>query len=131
MPARPSSPCSQRACPKLTIPGTRYCADHQDKDNERRKQYDRMSRPEYHAWYSTGCWRRTRALYLSSHPLCVECIKRGRVTPSAVVDHIEPHKGDLVKFWDVNNLQSMCKRCHDRKTASEDGGFNNPSRGRG
>ena len=26
-------------------------------------------------------------------------------------------------FWDSNNWQSMSKQCHDRKTATEDGGF--------
>ncbi|WP_143035082.1 HNH endonuclease [Marininema mesophilum] len=24
-------------------------------------------------------------------------------------------------FWDKDNWQSLCKRCHDRKTAIEDG----------
>jgi prophage lambdaSa04, HNH endonuclease family protein len=28
-------------------------------------------------------------------------------------------------FWDKTNWQAMSKRCHDRKTAREDGGFGN------
>ncbi|WP_315974057.1 HNH endonuclease signature motif containing protein [Paenibacillus melissococcoides] len=40
-----------------------------------------------------------------------------------VVDHIKPHKGDYNLFWDPENHQPMNKRCHDRKTAKEDGGF--------
>lgn len=40
-----------------------------------------------------------------------------------VVDHIVPHKGDLSLFWSRSNWQSLCKRCHDIKTAMEDGGF--------
>jgi 5-methylcytosine-specific restriction endonuclease McrA len=32
---------------------------------------------------------------------------------SPVVDHIKPHKGNLVLFWDEGNLQALCKRCHD------------------
>jgi 5-methylcytosine-specific restriction protein A len=40
-----------------------------------------------------------------------------------VVDHKVPHRGDMKLFWDRNNWQSMAKECHDRKTASEDGGF--------
>jgi 5-methylcytosine-specific restriction protein A len=28
-------------------------------------------------------------------------------------------------FWDKRNHQALCKRCHDEKTASEDGGFGN------
>jgi len=29
-------------------------------------------------------------------------------------------------FWDNTNWQSMAKECHDKKTATEDGGFGNP-----
>jgi len=48
-------------------------------------------------------------------------LKAERVAPATVVDHIEPHKGDEELFYDINNLQSLCKSCHDRKTAKEDG----------
>jgi 5-methylcytosine-specific restriction protein A len=48
------------------------------------------------------------------------------VVAATVVDHIVPHKGDKVKFWDSSNWQSLCKRCHDAKTATEDGGFGHP-----
>lgn len=42
---------------------------------------------------------------------------------SPVVDHIEPHKGNLVLFWDANNLQALCKKCHDtHKQRLERGG---------
>ena len=40
-----------------------------------------------------------------------------------MVDHIEPHKRDQRLFWDTSNWQSMCKPCHDSKTATRDGGF--------
>ena len=68
-------------------------------------------------------WRRTRIGFLKKHPLCAECEKRGRTTLATVVDHIIPHKGDKVLFWDRSNWQPLCKQCHDRKTAKEDGGF--------
>jgi 5-methylcytosine-specific restriction enzyme A len=35
------------------------------------------------------------------------------------VDHITPHKGDRQMFWDRSNWQSLCHRCHSRKTARE------------
>ena len=41
------------------------------------------------------------------------------------VDHIVPHRGDARLLYDENNLQSLCKSCHSRKTATEDGGFGN------
>ncbi|TWT37006.1 HNH endonuclease [Posidoniimonas corsicana] len=64
-----------------------------------------------------GCrWRRYRAEFLASHPLCVYCSNRGRVVAATVVDHIEPHRGDTVKFWAVENHQPLCVRCHNRKS---------------
>lgn len=74
-------------------------------------------------------WRKARTDYLKKHPLCVECMKEGRYTPATVVDHIKPHKCDKKLFWDKNNWQPLCKRHHDVKTAKEDGGFGNRSRG--
>jgi 5-methylcytosine-specific restriction enzyme A len=70
-------------------------------------------------------WQKARATYLLAHPLCVECGKSGRLTVATVVDHITPHKGDQSLFWNHDNWQSLCKQCHDIKTAREDGAFGN------
>ena len=64
-------------------------------------------------------------MFLAAHPLCDLCQRDGRVMPAAVVDHITPHRGDQTLFWDESNWQPLCKRCHDTKTAREDGGFGN------
>lgn len=73
-----------------------------------------------------GKWRKEREAWLRAHPLC-ECEQcqggRVRVTPASVVDHRTPHRGDMRLFWDRKNWQSMSKACHDRKTATQDGGF--------
>ncbi|WP_368028316.1 HNH endonuclease signature motif containing protein [Paenibacillus sp. DCT19] len=45
-----------------------------------------------------------------------------------MVDHIVPHKGDEGLFWDSTNWQALCKRCHDIKTVTQDGGFGNDVR---
>lgn len=58
-------------------------------------------------------WRKARAGYLRSHPLCVMHLQRGRTVAATVVDHIIPHKGDNALFWDHGNWQSLCKSCHD------------------
>lgn len=58
-------------------------------------------------------WQKARADYLREHPLCVFCQRRGRVTTATIVDHIEPHKGDLKLFWRRSNWQGLCKPCHD------------------
>jgi 5-methylcytosine-specific restriction protein A len=53
----------------------------------------------------------------------VRCSDDGLLVAAQVVDHKVPHRGDTVLFWEHTNWQSLCKRCHDMKTATEDGGF--------
>ena len=36
------------------------------------------------------------------------------------MDHIRPHRGDPVLFWDQTNWQPLCKHHHDVKTRNED-----------
>jgi 5-methylcytosine-specific restriction protein A len=57
---------------------------------------------------------------LKTEPLCRECVAQGIYDVVATeVDHIEPHRGDWSKFVDRNNLQSLCKSHHSKKTAKE------------
>ncbi len=72
--------------------------------------------------YSTSRWKRLRSLILSEHPLCVYCEQVGEITPATVVDHIKPHRGDVDLFWDTNNLQTLCKHCHDSIKQAEEHG---------
>lgn len=58
-------------------------------------------------------WQRARLAYLREHPLCSMHDRLGFAVPATVVDHVEPHRGDMVKFWDESNWQSLCKHCHD------------------
>lgn len=70
-------------------------------------------------------WEVERVAFLRSHPFCRRCELEtpGSIQPATVVDHVVPHKGDEVLFWDQANWQPLCKPHHDRKTATEDGGF--------
>ena len=77
---------------------------------------------EWRSWYGRP-WRRLRDAHLAKAPLCAFCEAIGRVTAATVADHKVPHKGDKTLFLDPNNLQSLCKPCHDRhKQAQEKGG---------
>jgi 5-methylcytosine-specific restriction protein A len=73
-------------------------------------------------------WQRESKIFLRLHPICEcdDCKASGDVVASEVVDHDPPHRGDMVKFWDVSTWRAMSKRCHDRKTARYDGGLGNP-----
>lgn len=71
-------------------------------------------------------WQRYRKWYLSQRQniLCAEC----HHALATVVDHRVPHQGDYDLFWDASNHQPLCKECHDRKTATQDGGFGHESK---
>ena len=95
---------------------------------ERRAAYD-AARPSPSRTYGRR-WQRLRLAYLARNPLC-ECDENagaGCGRAATVVDHRTPHNGDEALLYDWDNLQSMTKACHDRKTAARDGGFGNPRR---
>jgi 5-methylcytosine-specific restriction protein A len=106
----------------LVRDGGGYCIQHKQVKQEIRKQADRDRGTSTQRGYGYK-WQQLRARYLASHPLCVECKRAGLVKIAEVVDHIVPHKGDMALFWDSDNWQPLCKACHDRKTATEDGGW--------
>jgi 5-methylcytosine-specific restriction enzyme A len=62
-------------------------------------------------------WKAARVRQLQIYPYCKACLAEGVHRLAEVVDHIRPHRGDLVLFWDAKNWQSLCKRHHDQKTA--------------
>lgn len=59
-------------------------------------------------------WQVERAAYLIAHPLCVHCDALGLIVPATIVDHITPHRGNAILFWDQRNWQSLCATCHSR-----------------
>jgi 5-methylcytosine-specific restriction endonuclease McrA len=75
-------------------------------------------------FYDSIRWRKIRGQVLSEEPLCRFCHDLyGRDTQANVVDHIVPHRGNYVLFFDRNNMQSLCESCHNGlKQAMEKGG---------
>lgn len=73
-------------------------------------------------------WKAERNAFLREFPLCgqrpggqaavmSQCCEQGMVAAAGVVDHVVPHRGDEVLFWDrEGNWQSLCRDCHDAKT---------------
>jgi len=122
MPSAAPRPCRHPGCSQLVRDGGGYCIQHKQVKQEIRKQSDKDRGTSAQRGYGYK-WQQLRARYLVSHPLCLECKKAGLVKIAEVVDHIVPHKGDMALFWDSDNWQPLCKPCHDRKTATEDGGW--------
>jgi 5-methylcytosine-specific restriction protein A len=102
----------------------KYCAVHahleEKEKRERQARYNRETRDaEAQRLYESPEWRRLRALYIKRNPLCERCFADGRrITPAAIVDHrveIKDGGGRL----DPENLTSLCRACHNKKTALE------------
>lgn len=66
-----------------------------------------------------GRWQRIRKIVLSRDPVCAICQREA----SNHADHIVPKANGGTD--DLGNLQGLCEECHNRKTATEDGGFGN------
>lgn len=110
MPRKPRKPCGHPGCPALTDNG--YCDEHiklyaNERGSAAERGYDSR-------------WRKARSRFLKVHPFCVICKAEGKLVKATVVDHIIPHRGDEKLFWDESNWQPLCKRCHDRKTMTDD-----------
>ena len=78
----------------------------------KRTRVKSIKRQDPNTQYSTR-WKRQARAFIGAYPLCVSCLCEGRITSSRVVDHIVPHGGDAGLFWDIENLQALCKTCHD------------------
>jgi 5-methylcytosine-specific restriction enzyme A len=70
------------------------------------------------SFYHTTMWRRCRLSYLQRNPLCVECKKKGEIVQGTVIDHITPIRLGGEKLEETN-LQTLCSKCHNRKSAKE------------
>ena len=111
-------PCAKVGCPNLVERPVRFCPDHL----REAAAADRERRADSLALYDRR-WAAYSKAFLRAHPLCVTCAAAGLVVAAEVTDHVVPHQGSRRLFWDRGNHQALCKRCHDRKTVLEDGGF--------
>lgn len=114
----PKQPCKNRPhCPNLVKSG--YCDDCLLKGCGKDKRPTAAQRG-----YGSE-WRRRSKAYLLRNPIAVDIFGEhaGVIYPAEVVDHKIPHRGDPELFWDESNWQGLTKADHDRKTATEDGGF--------
>ena len=81
----------------------------------------RRSTTKHGHLYRSSRWKRASKSFRSSPKgaLCAYCSARGLVVPSAIVDHVNPHNGDLALFWDSNNWQGLCWSCHSAKSSED------------
>jgi 5-methylcytosine-specific restriction protein A len=70
-------------------------------------------------FYDSTAWRKCRKAYLGAHPLCVDCERKGKLTPATEVHHVTPRKQDDELAFAWANFEGLCKSCHSRKTRRE------------
>ena len=128
--------CAQPGCGKVAEQAKDFCSAHQT-DNYRSKRdgirhRERRANCPWSSWYGLAIWRNLKSVFLGSdHGNHVICEHRDPRTgerchkPTYEVDHKIPHRGNWDLFTDLKNLQGLCRSCHARKTAAEDGGFGN------
>gem|GEM_PF-2187361 len=104
MPNLISRPCNRNRCPNAQVVNG-YCVAHQPK---RDYKTERRSDP----FYSTGRWTRASLRYRRKHPLCQDCLLRGRTTPADLVHHIIGVKESKADRLKAENLRSLCISCH-------------------
>jgi 5-methylcytosine-specific restriction protein A len=110
MPYAPPSPCLEPGCGALCH--TPRCPEHT-------RQHDRRDRQRRGSSSRRGYTRRhykLREIVLARDPICRACGEE----PSEVSDHIIALRRGGAPF-DLSNLQGLCRKCHNRKTARERG----------
>lgn len=112
----PSTPCRSSRCPNLVKSRAMkgYCDEHaaQRGSWSRRRTGSTTERGYGHAWQKL----RKEVLQRDGY-LCVTCSKSGRYVPASDVDHILNKASGGTDA--LSNLQSLCKKCHRTKTATE------------
>lgn len=113
----PSTPCRQYRCPNLTTRKDKgYCNEHSDQRSNWTKRPDRTGSTTKRGYGYV--WRKIRTQVLKRDAyLCVACKQAGRYVPATDVDHVISKANGGTD--ELENLQSLCKKCHRSKTANE------------
>lgn len=107
----PRKPCV--SCGTLIALGRPRCPEC---ERAKRKRYEASRGNAGQRGYGAA-WRKLCKEMLQAAPYC-QCGRR-----ADTVDHIVPRRRGGTDA--PGNLETMCRPCHSRKTAKEDGGFGN------
>jgi 5-methylcytosine-specific restriction endonuclease McrA len=64
-------------------------------------------------------WLLLRRRHIRDEPDCRACAFRGVTRRAHAVDHVIPVRVAPHRRLDPTNLQSLCRSCHERKTAAD------------
>lgn len=115
--SKPKHLCSHAGCRKLIDYDITYCPKHSGHYN-RIERYT-VDNKQYTEFYHSKAWRTLSHKILSNEPVCAWCLKRGIIRPAQIADHIVELKDDWSKRLDPNNIEPLCRACHNTKTVQE------------
>lgn len=111
MPVAAPKPCRHPGCGRLVSDGSGYCPSH------KKPGWDTKKTTAHQRGYGYA-WQKLRLVVLKRDSgLCQPCLEKGKITVANTVDHKTP-KAEGGND-DLENLQTICKRCHTMKTAME------------
>lgn len=118
-PTSPGKACRSLRCRGLVFGPGLYCNAHLDQELAERRAEDERRGTAASRGYGSR-WRRLRAQFLIENPICTDSlgVHPHETRAASVVDHIERHDGNPKLFWDRDNWQALCSRCHAIKTAA-------------
>jgi 5-methylcytosine-specific restriction protein A len=70
-------------------------------------------------FYHSNEWMKLSKIVRQEEKFCRSCSKKGVWTITDVADHILPVDAYPYKALDRDNVQGLCHRCHNEKTAKE------------
>ena len=121
---KPLKRCNAIACRALIPFDVSHCDKHIGvSKRETNRAYDDMrmrEEPHIRAFYADTRWRKlSEQAKRRDDYMCQECLSKGIYTIGNVADHIIEVKDDWDRRWDINNLQTLCVKCHNKKTREE------------
>lgn len=117
--------CAAAGCKNIAVNKSR-CELHQHKIQPKTAQATRSSTTVNDHIYQSTKWRKLRDRKFKQNPICEHCIKYNKITPTDVIDHIIEINDNPELAYVYSNLQALCHKCHNTKTAEEASNRNKP-----
>jgi 5-methylcytosine-specific restriction endonuclease McrA len=73
------------------------------------------SKTERDAFYSSVRWMRLRLAFLSTNPLCVDCLVEDKIEPATIAHHKAERLQRPDLALDPTNLEALCASCHTKR----------------
>lgn len=91
--------CNYPNCGKLIEKGKSYCTEHYKSHDGR---------------YKRTYWKKVRKAKIARNCFCELCEKKGKYIKTEIVHHIKDAQEHVDLFFDIDNLQSLCRSCHKK-----------------